>query len=465
MSERILVADDEANLRKVLAGLLRKQGYQITTAADGEEALAHLESEEFAAVLSDLRMPRLDGMGLLREVVERWPELPVILVTAHGTVDTAVEALKVGAFDFISKPFDQAELAKVVAKAVRTRSISRSQAAPKLRPLDEADGRFGLIGRSPAMRKVFEIVDKVARTPSTVLITGESGTGKELIAKALHEHSPRESQPFIKVNCAAIPDTLIESELFGYEKGAFTGAVTSKPGRFELADKGSLVEAEIGEIYTEMQVKLLRAIQESEFERVGGVRTSRVDVRLITATNRDLAKVVEQGGFREDLYYRLNVVPVQLPPLRERVEDIPLLVEHILARYALRLGKTVDGMSDGALSVLLRYGWPGNIRELENVLERTLLFCDSPVIGAEDLPDELRDEKRSAAAMSVPLPPAGVTGLKDAVKLTTQRLEREMIERALAETGGNVTRAARKLEISRKSLQTKMKELGLRDDP
>ncbi|MCA9526823.1 MAG: sigma 54-interacting transcriptional regulator, partial [Myxococcales bacterium] len=304
--------------------------------------------------------------------------------------------------------------------------------------------------------------EKVAATPSTVLITGESGTGKELIAKALHAHSSRADRPFIRVNCAAIPDTLIESELFGYEKGAFTGAVTSKPGRFELAHEGTLFLDEIGEVSTEMQVKLLRAIQESEFERVGGITTRRVDVRLVTATNRDLAQQVREGRFRDDLYYRLNVVPLHLPPLRARLDDIPLLVDHILARYAVRLGRTIEGLDTAAMQVLLQYAWPGNIRELENVLERTLLFCDGPVIRRDDLPAELREGAGPVAAS--PAPPAGVTGLKDAVKLTTQRLEREMIERALDETGGNVTRAARKLEISRKSLQTKMKELGLRED-
>jgi transcriptional regulator with GAF, ATPase, and Fis domain len=309
---------------------------------------------------------------------------------------------------------------------------------------------------------VFEIVEKVAATPSTLLITGESGTGKELIAKAVHEHSPRASKPFIRVNCAAIPDTLIESELFGYEKGAFTGAVTSKPGRFELAHTGTLFLDEIGEISTEMQVKLLRAIQESEFERVGGVTTRRVDVRLITATNRDLARDVADGKFRDDLYYRLNVVPIPLPPLRERTQDIPALVGHMLQKYMVRLGKAgIERVADEALELLSRYPWPGNIRELENVVERTLLFCDGPVVRVADLPAELTG-RIGAATPLAPIPPAGV-GLKDAVRLTTQAVEREMIERALAETRGNVTQAARRLEISRKSLQIKMKELGLRE--
>ena len=460
--DRILIADDESNLRKLLGALLRREGYAVHLAADGEEALEAFEQERFSAVITDLRMPHLDGMTLLRRLLAQDPELPVIVITAHGTVDTAVEALKLGAFDFITKPYDKDELTAVVAKAVATRRLNlqagRSVAAPP------AQGRFGLIGTSPAMQRVFAIVEKVAATPSTVLITGESGTGKELIARALHEHSARADRAFIRVNCAAIPDTLIESELFGYEKGAFTGAATSKPGRFELADQGTLFLDEIGEISTEMQVKLLRAIQESEFERVGGVTTRKVDVRLVAATNRDLAQQVRDGRFRDDLYYRLNVVPIHLPPLRARVEDIPLLVDHILVRYAARLGRVMEGLSEGAMEVLLQYRWPGNIRELENVIERTLLFCDNPTIGAEDLPPELREATGLPVPPAPHIAPAGVTGLKDAVKLTTQRLEREMIEKALDETGRNVTRAALKLEISRKSLQTKMKELGLREE-
>ena len=464
MAEHILVADDEANLRKVLAALLKREGYAVTTAADGIDALARLGEETFDAVLTDLKMPRLDGMGLLREVHARWPELPVIFITAHGTVDTAVEALKAGAFDFVTKPFDHDELTKVVTKAVKTRALGQCEttAMSAVEPASDR-GRFGLIGVSAPMNRVFEIVDKIAATPSTVLITGESGTGKELIAKALHEHSSRRERPFIKVNCAAIPSTLIESELFGYEKGAFTGAVTSKPGRFELAHAGTLFLDEIGEVSTEMQVKLLRAIQESEFERVGGVTTIRVDVRLITATNRDLVREVADGNFREDLFYRLNVVPIPLPPLRDRPNDVPLLVDHILVKYAQRLGRDVEAVDDAAMEVLLRYGWPGNIRELENVLERTLLFCDNRVIGVDDLPPEIRTRGASARPTSVRTPAAGATGLKDAVRLTTQKLERELIERALEQTSGNVTRAARRLEISRKSLQTKMKELGLRE--
>jgi transcriptional regulator with GAF, ATPase, and Fis domain len=311
----------------------------------------------------------------------------------------------------------------------------------------------------------------VADTPTTVLITGESGTGKELVARALHENSSRKARPFIKINCAAIPKTLMEAELFGYEKGAFTGAVSMKPGRFELADGGTLFLDEIGELPIEMQVKLLRALQESEFERVGGIRTLKVDVRLITATNRDLEKEIKAGNFREDLYYRLNVVPLHIPPLRERREDIPLLVEHIVRKFNERLKKQVGGVTPEALDRLRAYPWPGNIRELENVLERTLLFCDAPQIRLDDLPHELSAQHASSSAPPPPSPlptgerPAmtGPTSLKDIVRAETERVERELIMRALDETSGNVTQAAKLLKISRKSLQMKMKEFGLRE--
>jgi transcriptional regulator with GAF, ATPase, and Fis domain len=326
------------------------------------------------------------------------------------------------------------------------------------------------------MQGIFDIIDRVADTPSTVLITGESGTGKELVAKALHENSSRLGRPFIKINCAAIPKNLMESELFGYEKGAFTGATSSKPGRFELADTGTLFLDEIGEIPVEMQVKLLRAIQESEFERVGGIKTIKVDVRLITATNRDLEHEIRQGNFREDLYYRLNVVPLRIPPLRERGRDIPLLVEHIIKKFNERLGKSVEGIVSDALETLARHRWPGNIRELENVLERTMLFCMSPQIELADIPAEVsgagrervgRDDTPTGsfaiAAAAEGLEVGENTSLKEVVRAETSRLERELIARALEETGGNVTQAAKLLKISRKSLQMKMKEFGLRD--
>ena len=467
---RVLVADDEPNLRRVLTAILRRDGHDVVLANDGAEAVAALDGVD--VVITDLRMPRLDGMEVLRSAAKSHPHVPIVMMTAHGSVGHAVEAIKAGAFDYIEKPFEQDQIRVVVGKAVKHAIANRAQPRATLYPAGDESvrGRFGLVGDSAEMQAVFEIIDKVVDTPSTVLITGESGTGKELVAKALHENSGRQGGPFIKINCAAIPKTLMESELFGYEKGAFTGATSSKPGRFELADGGTLFLDEIGEIPVEMQVKLLRAIQESEFERVGGLKTIKVDVRLITATNRDLEQEIARGNFREDLYYRLNVVPLQVPPLRRRGGDVPLLVRHILRRFNDRLKKNVTGISDDAMAVLVAYGWPGNIRELENVLERTLLFCKGEIINKADLPDELCAAAATAAAPRADGAPAlddvdlaGDTSLKGIVRAETSRVEKEFIAKALAETGGNVTQAARLLKISRKSLQMKMKEFGLRD--
>lgn len=459
--KRILVADDETNLRRVLSAMLKRHGYEVVTAEDGEEALQKID-EEFNAVITDLRMPKLDGMELLSRIVAEYPQIPVIMVTAHGSVDNAVTAVKLGAFDYIEKPFEQEHIEQVIGKALRTNELRLSEVRHPGAP--KGQGRYGLVGTSAPMQSVFAVIDKVADTPSTVLISGESGTGKELVARALHDNSGRAKGPLIKVNCAAIPDTLIESELFGFEKGAFTGAVHSKPGRFELADKGTLFLDEIGEIPVEMQVKLLRALQENEFERVGGIRTLKVDVRVVAATNRDLLKDTEQGRFREDLYYRLNVVPLQLPPLRDRREDIPALVAHVLTKFRMRLNKIAEGVTGEAMEGLQSYAWPGNIRELENVLERTVLFAEKPTIGIDDLPEAIRDSRGSVDLSRSEGDEQSETSLKDAVRAETERVERSLIAQALSDTNGNVTHAAKKLKISRKSLQNKMKEFGLRDE-
>jgi nitrogen regulation protein NR(I) len=462
--KQVLIVDDEPNLRKILSHQLSRDGYDVLTAEDGEQGLALLKEHHIDLVITDLKMPKVDGMTLLKKALEEEPELPVVLVTAHGTIDTAVEALKTGAFDFVTKPFDKDEVRQIVAKALKTRELRGADATPTAA---SSGARFGIIGTSPGIADLYAILERVADTPTTVLITGESGTGKELVARALHVHSSRRERPFIKVNCAAIPKELIESELFGYERGAFTGAVSSKPGRFELANGGTLFLDEIGEIPIEMQVKLLRALQESEFERVGGIKTIRVDVRLVAATNRDLKKLIASGSFREDLFYRLNVVPIRLPALRERTGDIPLLVEHFLAKFNDRLKKRVEGVEPDAMEALIQYPWPGNIRELENVVERAVLFCDTQRLRGTDLPPEIRG---IPAMANVPLPEAdlqaalaGEGGLKEHVKVAMSRLEKELVSRALQQTGGNVTHAARLLKISRKGLQLKMKELGLRE--
>ena len=471
--KQILVVDDEANLRRVLAAQLGRDGYEVHTAEDGEAGLAFLREHHIDLVITDLRMPKLGGMELLRAAMAEDATRPVVILTAHGTVDTAVEALKTGAFDYISKPFDQDEVRTVVRKALRTRDLASQDATPPEDAGAVGAARFGLIGSSGSLQEIYAIINRVADTPTTVLITGESGTGKELVAHALHTSSSRAKRPFIKVNCAAIPKTLIESELFGYERGAFTGAVGSKPGRFELATGGTLLLDEVGEIPLEMQVKLLRVLQEHEFERVGGVKTVRVDVRLVAATNRDLKRAIAAGEFREDLFYRLNVVEIPLPPLRDRRGDVPELVTFFIDKFNKRLHKQVKSVDAAATERLMQYDWPGNIRELENVIERAVLFADQPLIGVDDLLPQLGepgDEAVAAAADGAGAEPDAAAeplqageGLKAQVKAATSRIERRLIERALGQTSGNVTHAARLLKISRKGLQLKMKELGLRE--
>lgn len=465
MQKRILVVDDEPNIRKVLRAHLRRAGYSVEEAEDGVAALRWLHEDAFDLVISDLKMPGLDGMSLLARCRDDFPGLPVILITAHGTVDSAVEAIKLGARDYITKPFDHDELQKVIQQAIRTEERGRSKFVS---PATDR-GRHGMIGASTAMRHVFDLVDRVAASPSTVLITGESGTGKELVARALHQASGRRAAPFVQVNCGAIPENLFESELFGHERGAFTGAVSARPGRFELANGGSLFLDEVGELPKDMQVKLLRVLQDRTFDRVGGVRSMTVDVRVIAATNRDLQRDVAAGTFREDLFYRLNVVPLRLPSLRDRPEDIGPLVDHFIERFNLRLGRRVRGLRPEALAALCAAPWRGNIRELENVMERAVLLASSEQLGLGDLIGFEASASSGAASAGAASgaeaeAPDGL-GLKEYVRVYTARIERARIQQALVESGGNVTHASRRLEISRKSLQMKMKEYGLRDEP
>ncbi len=460
MRARILVVDDEPSIRKVLSAHLAREGHEVETAVDGADAIARLGDAPWDLVITDLKMPGVGGLELLAHVRSNHPGLPVILVTAHGTVDAAVEALKLGAQDFITKPFDLAEVHGAVEKAVRTER-ARRRSVQEDPAWKDARGRFDLIGLTTSMQRVYALVERVADSPTTVLLVGESGTGKELVARALHAQSGRRDHPFITVNCGAIPENLFESELFGHERGAFTGAATAKPGRFELATGGTLLLDEVGELPRDLQVKLLRALQERTIDRIGGVRPIPVDVRVIAATNVDLAAAVAAGRFREDLYYRLNVIQIRMPPLRERRDDVPLLVEHFLARFNQRLGKRVVGVDPSALAALMAWSWPGNIRELENVVERGVLLADGELLGMEALDGLVaagapEDEPDSDGSDGL--------GLKAYVRVHTAKLERALIQRSLEQEGGNVTRAARRLEISRKSLQLKMKEYALRGD-
>ena len=442
---KILIVDDELNMRLVLQAMLKKEGYAVTTASNGMEALKILKADQMDIVVTDLKMPKLDGMGLLGEIIRDYPSIPVIIITAHGTIATAVDALKKGAFDYITKPFEQDELKQVIQKAVKTRRLDEDEAL--LNP-DDID-RYGIIGSSDRITEIFETIKRVAPTTTTILITGETGTGKELIARAIHRNSPRKNNPFIKINCAAIPESLMESELFGYEKGAFTGAATKKQGRFELAHKGTLFLDEVGELPKDMQVKLLQVIQEQEFERVGGLQTIKVDVRLITATNRNLFEDVKDGRFREDLYYRLNVIPAHLPPLRERKEDIPVLIDFFIEKFNKKLDRSVKYIDS----------WPGNIRELENLVERMILMARGDTIVFADLPSELKTAIESDST--------GLSGIrqkpfKDIMKNHMEDIEKQMIISVLEECGNNVTRAAKKLGLSRKGLQLKMMKYKLR---
>jgi len=449
--KKILIVDDEANMRLVLKAMLGKEGYDVATAGNGLEALSVLRGHDIAVVVTDLKMPKLDGMGLLERVVEDYPSIPVILITAHGTVATAVDAMKKGAFDYITKPFEQEELKRVVRKALHTRALNEEEFI--LGPGDV--DRQGIVGTSRPMMDLYDTIKKVAPTMTAVLLTGETGTGKDLIAHAIHRNSPRKENPFIRINCAAIAENLVESELFGYEKGAFTGAALKKPGRFELAHKGTLFLDEVGEIPRDMQVKLLRVLQDHEFERVGGLKTIKVDVRLVTATNRDLRQDVKEGRFREDLFYRLNVFPIHLPPLRERKEDILPLADYFLDKFNRKLDRTVGRFEKDVGDCFEEYPWPGNVRELEHLMERLVLMAGGDTITAEDLPPEMR------APAALP-PGKAERPFKDFIKSQTEDVERQIIVGVLEACGGNVTRAAQQLGLSRKGLQLKMIKYNLR---
>ena len=446
----ILIVDDERNTCEALAVILRREGHTVSSAASGDAALSCLQDFSTDLVLSDVKMPGMDGLSLLSRVKSQHPGLPVVMMSGHSDVIAAVEALKQGAFDYLVKPFGKEDVLRAVQKALAMRAVLVENMALKLQ-VQNHSARSRVVGGSAAWRRVCAMVDQVAPARATVLLTGESGTGKELIAGLLHRLSPRAERPFITLNAAALPDTLLEAELFGYEKGAFTGALQRKPGRFELADGGSLFLDEIGEMPMGVQTKLLRVLQEGTFERLGGTRTLRVDVRIITATNKALEQEVAAQRFRADLYYRINVIAIQLPPLRERREDIPLLVAHFLRHYARENSKTITTVHPQALHRLQLYDWPGNVRELENVIERAVVLASSQTIGVSDLPPHLRDKQSVTVYDQIILPGSA----------TLAQIEREAIIQTLKRHVGNRQAAARALDIGVATLYRKLKEYQL----
>ena len=450
----ILIADDEEPIRHVLAVLLSEQGFFVRAVKDGDEALRELAARDYDALVTDVRMPGMDGLSLVRAVQQQAPETTVIVMSAYGSHELALEAMKAGAYDYLGKPFRPDEVLLVLRKA-EERERLRAENRRLRREIQASRGVGAIVAESPAMKEVLRTVQKVAPAKTTVLIAGESGTGKELIARALHEMSPRAERPFVAVNCGAIPEQLIESELFGHAKGAFTGAAGAKRGLFEEADGGTLLLDEIGDLPLHLQASLLRVLQEGEVRRVGDARTIRVDVRVLAATHLDLAQAVAGGTFREDLFYRLNVVALRLPPLRERTEEIEPLARRFLARHAVRLGLPEKPLSAEALRRLGAWRWPGNVRELENALERALVLSEGEEIDADAFPEELR----AAAAPAGP-PPEPEEG-ELSVKKAQRALEADLIRRALERTQGNRTRAAELLELSPRALLYKIREYGI----
>jgi DNA-binding NtrC family response regulator len=449
----ILIVEDEAKMRRLLELNLGEDGFDTRSAADAEAGLNLLQNEPVDLVLTDLKLPGMGGLEFLHAVKRANAALPVIVMTAFGSVETAVEAMKAGASDYVLKPFSLAEMRMVVHKELDVRRL-RDENRSLREQLGKRYDYPNIIARSPKMQEVLATVERVAATNSTVLIGGESGVGKDLIAHLIHQRSRRSAGPFIKINSTAIPENLLESELFGYEKGAFTGATTSKPGKFELADKGTLFLDEIGDVPAATQVKLLRVLQERSFERLGGTRTLKVDVRLVAATNRDLRAALEEGTFRQDLYYRLNVVPIDIPPLRDHKEDIPDLVNLFVERFAREAGKDIGGVSPDALAALMAFHWPGNVRELENIIERGVALSNGGVLQASDI--HLDSTRTKAPGDAHALLPEG---------MTLEQWEDEMIREALRRANGNKSQAARLLGLSRNALRYRLSKIGIADEP
>jgi two-component system NtrC family response regulator len=451
--DTILIIDDEKNYLVILETLLAPQGYEIITEGNPINALRLIKEMDLDLVITDMKMPKMDGLELLEEVKKMDPDLPVIIMTAYGTIELAVEAMKKRAYDYLTKPFRNEELKLTVKKALELYSLKKEN-----RRLSEALSdryKYGnIIGKGDQMKKIYDMIGKVAQSKASVMITGPSGTGKELIAKAIHYNSPRKNMPFISINCGALTETLLESELFGHEKGAFTGAITMKKGRFEMADKGTLFLDEVGEMPPSLQVKLLRVLQEMEFERVGGTKTIKVDVRILAASNRKLREDVDKGAFREDLFYRLNVVQIEVPPLRDRIEDIPLLVAHFIEKFQPPKKRDIE-LSTEVWKILYTYSWPGNIRELENIIESALVMSSGKTITLNDLPDYVvrKDEEKIDLDKIVP---QNLT-LSEALEL----IEGKLIDRALKSSNNVQSKAAEMLGISRHVMHYKMKKYGM----
>jgi two-component system response regulator HydG len=445
----LLVADDDPGLRESLERTLTREGYRVVLASDGRAALERVQAGGIDLIVTDLRMPGLTGLELLRAAKAIMPDVDVILLTAFGTVEEAVKAMKDGAYDFLTKPFRREQLIKLVDKALERRDLIEQNKALK-KQLEDIRAKGQMIGASPAFRRMLTLVEQIADSSATILIQGESGAGKELVARTIHERSSRRAGPFVAVNCAALPETLLESELFGYEKGAFTGAAGRKEGRFELANGGTLFLDEVADLSLVTQPKILRVLQEGEFERLGATRTIQVDVRIVSATNQDLAEMVKEKRFREDLYYRLNVITVRVPPLRERHEDVRVLAQHYLRVYAAKNGRKLEGFSNEALERLESYAWPGNVRELENLIERTVLLARKDRIDAEDLPEEVAGVKR---------PPRDA--ILELVGTPLADIEQRLLDETLRITGGNKTQAAKLLGID---VRTVARKLERRED-
>ncbi|MFH1679251.1 MAG: sigma-54 dependent transcriptional regulator [Candidatus Eisenbacteria bacterium] len=439
----VLVIDDEAEIRQSFQRLLAREGYEVQTASDGKEAMARVRKTRFRVALCDLRLPDIDGLDLLKMLKIASPETEVLMITGYGTIDDAVRAMKDGAYDFIQKPVKKPLILKSIEKAIERQALATENRELRER-LESIEKIPRPIGVSLAMKKVIEVAEQVAPSSASVLIEGESGTGKEVIANIVHYASNRKDFPFIKVNCAAIPETLLEAEIFGHEKGAFTGAIAQRKGRFELADGGTLFLDEISETSPATQVKLLRVLQEGQFERVGGTETIRVDVRLLAATNANLEEAIREKRFRKDLYYRLNVVTIHIPPLRDRPEDIPLLAEHFIQVYNLRNGKSIEGLSKDALERFMRYSWPGNVRELENVIERAVVLGKGRLIQTDDLPPALHERRGSEHMIRIPF------------GMTMHEAEHKIIRETLRRTQGNKELAARLLGIASRTIYRKL---------